>query len=355
MWQTTRMTQQLNIKLPIIQAPMAGGATTPELIAAVSNAGGLGSLAAGYLPAQQIMEAIKNIRHLTDKPFAVNLFIPEPHQATPQQIETMQAIVTQVSSALNIKTSALEAPYVQPFDEQIAVIIEEKVPVFSFTFGCLAQHYIDALHANQTCLLGTATHLAEAYLLEQCGIDMIVAQGCEAGGHRGTFIGNTNDSLIGLMALLPQLVDHVNIPVIAAGGIMDARGMIAAHALGASGVQMGTAFLTCTESGIHPKYKEKLLKLEDDETILTRAFSGKMARGIKNQFITAMQPYDQEILDYPIQNALTSVMRKMAAQQDNIDFMSLWSGQAAYLCRAVSAADLLQSWINHINHFLSKK
>lgn len=354
MWQTTRMTQQLNIKLPIIQAPLAGGATTPELVAAVSNAGGLGSLAAGYLSAQYIREAIKQIRHLTDEPFAVNLFIPEPHQATKQQIETMQAIIAQTSSALNIEKTPLEAPYAQPFDEQIAVVIEEKVPVLSFTFGCLAQHYIDALHANQTCLLGTATNLAEAYLLEQCGIDMIVAQGCEAGGHRGTFIGDANDSLIGLMALLPQLVDHVKIPVIAAGGIMDARGMVAVLALGACGVQMGTAFLTCAESGIHSQYKERLLKTKGDETVLTRSFSGKMARGIKNQFITSMQSCDQAVLDYPIQNALTNVMRKAAAQQDNIDFMSLWAGQAAYLCRAVLATDLLQSWVNDVNHLSTK-
>lgn len=339
----TKTTELLKITLPIIQAPMAGGATTPELVAAVSNAGGLGSLGAGYMTANEIKTAIKQIKSLTNKPFAVNLFIPEHHQATDEQIEQARKIVQASCSELNFKIDFIQPPYAPPFEEQMNVLVEEKIPIFSFTFGIPSTEWIEVFKKNNIILIGTATTLAEAKLLEENNIDAVVAQGSEAGGHRGTFLGNAEDALNGVSSLVPLIVEHTKIPVIAAGGIMNGKGIAAALASGASAVQMGTAFLCCTESGIHPLYKKILLSSKQDNTTLTRAFSGKLARGIINQFIIRMQSHENEILDYPIQNKLTSAMRKEANKQNNIDFMSMWAGQAAHLCKVLSAAELIES------------
>lgn len=341
MWPHTKLTELLNITYPIIQAPMAGGYTTPELIANVCNAGGLGSLGAGYMKPDNIRLAIRRIRELTDKPFNVNLFIPEPHAATEEQIALMQNKIMEVRTAFLKQLNPVKLPYIQSFNEQIAAIIEEQVPVFSFTFGMLADKWIDALKSIGAIIIGNATNLTEAQLLASKDIDIIVAQGSEAGGHRGTFIGKAEDSLIGNFALLPQIADQINKPIVAAGGIMDGRSIVAALQLDASGVQMGTAFLSCPEAGTHAKFKELLLTLKQDNTTLTRAFSGKMARGLCNKFIAAFTNHQTEILDYPIQNSLTRPLRDEAAKLNLIEYMSLWAGQAAYLSRGITVDKLI--------------
>lgn len=344
-WPDSKITKLLGISLPIIQAPMAGGATTPELVAAVSNAGGLGSLGVGYMTADEIRSVIKKTRALTHQPFAINLFIPEKHHATNQQIEQARKAVQLSCPELNFNVDAIKPPYTSSFEEQMNIVIEEKIPVFSFTFGIPSRDWIERLKKNNTVLIGTSTSLEEAKLLEEEGVDAIVAQGCEAGGHRGTFLGKAEDSLIDLTTLIPLLVEQGRVPIIAAGGIMDAKRIMDVLKLGASVVQMGTAFLCCPESGIHPQYKKLLLNSSGDHTTLTRAFSGKLARGIQNTFIDRMQSHSNDILDYPIQNALTSQMRKEASKQDNINFMSLWAGQSAYLCKAIPAAQLIKEII----------
>lgn len=344
-WHESRLKSLLNITYPLLQAPMAGGITTPELVAAVSNTGGLGSLGAGYMSPPAIREAIKTIRRLTTRNFAVNLFIPEQHHADLQQKENMVKQVNQICAELNITVTAPEFPYSPAFDAQLEVILDEHVPIFSFTFGIPESQWIKKLKSNKTIIMGTATTLPEAKQLETSGVDIIVAQSSEAGGHRGTFIGDPFNSLIGTASLIPQLVNNIHVPVVAAGGIMDAKTILAALMLGADGVQMGTAFLTCTEAATNPEYKKILLNKKYDNTVLTKVFSGKLARGIKNKFIEEMQDYVDKCLDYPIQNALTKSMRLAAAQQNNIDFMSLWAGQAAHLCQSISAVDL----VNQIN------
>ncbi|KTD72703.1 NAD(P)H-dependent flavin oxidoreductase [Legionella tucsonensis] len=341
----TRLTEKIGLKFPIIQAPMAGGATTPELVAAVSNSGGLGSLGAGYMTPAEIRHALKTIRKLTNKPFAVNLFIPEAHYASEEQIQKSCADIKQSCPELKIEIEPVTKPYAQSFEEQINIILEEKIPVFSYAFGLLDSEWISKLKKSHTILIGTATTLTEARMLEESGIDAIVAQGSEAGGHRGTFIGKAEDGLIGLFSLIPQFVDQIKIPIIAAGGIMDGRGIIAATYLGAEGIQMGTAFLSCFESGIPDAYKQVLLTQQHDNTVLARAFSGKLARGIRNQFIERMESRIINILDYPIQNTLTSMMRKKAKEQNNIEFMSMWAGQSAQLCRNTSANELIRALV----------
>ncbi|AMP90155.1 NAD(P)H-dependent flavin oxidoreductase [Legionella pneumophila] len=339
------LTEKLGFQFPIIQAPMAGGATTPELVAAVSNSGGLGSLGAGYMKPNEIKQVIRKIRQLTNKPFAVNLFIPEAHHATREQIQKACDDINLCCTELNIEISPVSRPYSQSFVDQMQILIEEKIPVFSYAFGILEPMWIKHLKKNGTFLIGTATTIHEAIILEESGIDAIVAQGSEAGGHRGTFIGNAEDALIQLSDLIPQIIDKIKIPVIAAGGIMDGKGIMSAMNAGASGVQMGTAFLSCFEAGISHQYKQSLLSQQQDNTVLTRAFSGKLARGIRNKFITCMDNRKINILDYPIQNALTQVMRQKAKENDNIDFMSLWAGQSAQLCRHMSAGDLINTLV----------
>ncbi|HAU1639030.1 TPA: DUF561 domain-containing protein [Legionella pneumophila] len=340
-----KLAERLGIQFPIIQAPMAGGATTPELVAAVSNSGGLGSLGAGYMKPDEIRQAIIKIRQLTSKPFAVNLFIPEAHHATPEQIQKACDDISLCCTELNIEISPVSKPYSQSFVDQMQILIEEKIPVFSYAFGTLEPMWIKHLKENATFLIGTATTINEAKILEASGIDAIVAQGSEAGGHRGTFIGNAEDALIQLSDLIPQIIEKIQIPVIAAGGIMNGKGIVSAMNAGAAGVQIGTAFLSCFEAGITYKYKQTLLSQQQDNTVLTRAFSGKLARGIRNKFITCMDKRKINILDYPIQNALTQVMRQKAREKDNIDFMSLWAGQSAQLCRSMSAGDLINTLV----------
>ena len=225
-WPSTKITELLKITLPIIQAPMAGGATTPELVAAISNNGGLGSLAAGYLTADEIRSTIRKTRALTNKPFSVNLFIPEEHYATDEQIEQTKKIIQTSCPELNFNVPSIKPPYAPLFEEQIKVIIEEKIPIFSFTFGIPSKEWIETLKKNDVTLIGTATTLAEAQLLEENNIDAIIAQGSEAGGHRGTFIGEAENSLISISSLIPSLMEHIKIPVIAAGGIMNAKKIV---------------------------------------------------------------------------------------------------------------------------------
>jgi nitronate monooxygenase len=342
MWPETKITQLLKISLPIVQAPMAGGIATPALVAAVSNAGGLGSLGCGYNTPDEMRLAIREVKKLTDKPFAVNLFISEVAHASDDQLERARKAVSESCKELNVKISPVHAPYAPSSDEQMQVVIDEKIPVLSFTFGILSEKWLKEFKANNVVLIGTATSLAEAKIFEEKGIDIIAAQGSEAGGHRGTFIGKAKDSLFDIASLTKTIIYNIKIPVLASGGIMNAEGVVAALASGASGVQMGTAFIASPESGASDAFKELLLKSEFDDTVLTRAFSGKYARGIKNKFMTRMEKQEQDILHYPIQNALTSGMRKAAANQNNTDFMSLWAGQHAYLSTGMPAGEFVQ-------------
>ncbi|MGN7469880.1 NAD(P)H-dependent flavin oxidoreductase [Brevibacillus sp. SAFN-007a] len=345
MWKANRITSRLSIQWPIIQAPMAGGATTPELVAAVSEAGGLGTLGAAYMSPRHIRDAIRAIRERTEKPFGVNLFIPE-------DFDEGQPIAANVTAALRAVRRELDIPedppitsFTENFAEQLAVVLEEAPAVFSFTFGMLDPRSLQALKQKGVTVIGTATTVREAVALEACGVDMIVAQGSEAGGHRGSFLPDAPSNLIGTMALVPQIVDRVSIPVIAAGGMMDGRGIAAAFALGAEAAQLGTAFLTCPESGAHPLHKQAIRETSDENIVLTRAFSGKWARGIQNDFIRKMTPLEHELPTYPVLNALTKDIRAASGKQQQSGYMSLWAGQAAPLGRELGAGELVMQLV----------
>ncbi len=336
-----KLASSLGVEHAIILAPMAGGTSTPALVASVSIAGGLGSMGAGYMTPAQIAESIAQVRALTTRPFGVNLFAGGFDGTGTRDAARILELMAPHHARLGLPPPTTPDDFLPPFEQQAQVIIDAQVPVFSFTFGIPAPEIIAKMKARGIRLMGTATTVAEARALHAAGVDAIVAQGSEAGAHRGTFLAACEDSLIGTLALVPQIVDATPLPVVASGGIMDGRGIVAAAALGASAVQMGTAFLACPESGAADVYKAAVLAARDDGTLLTRAFSGRLARGIANSFAVEMKAHAHELLRYPAQNNLTRPMRTAAARQGDADRLSLWAGQAAPLARAMPAADLV--------------
>ncbi len=342
----TELTRKLKIEYPILQAPMAGGPTTPDLVASVSNAGGLGNLGAGYLSPEQIGIAIREIKQRTDRPFGVNLFIPEQPDPPQDTIAAMNNYLNKYRAEIGIAPNTSNPKLVESFEEQVQVLLEENVSVLSFTFGIPSQDIVQAIKQKGIFVVGTATTVDEAIALEAAGVDAVVAQGSEAGGHRGSFLTSTADALIGTMALVPQIVDHVSVPVIASGGIMDGRGLVASLALGASAVQMGTAFLASIESGAHAVHKQKIISSNEDSTEVTNFYSGKAARGILTEFMKDMRFYEGDIPAYPIQNALTRDIRQAASKMNNPEYMSLWAGQGLRLAKDHAAAEIVKQTVD---------
>lgn len=335
----------LNVKYPIIQAGMANF-SGHALAAAISNAGGLGTIGAGYMNRETLEQEIIETNNLTDNTFAVNLFVPSNPTKDKNKITRARALLEPYRTALGLKDLKIaDTNETTDFNEKIDTVIKYNVPIVSFTFGIPTKVTIEKLKSHNITLIGTATNLEEALLNELHGMDAVVLQGSEAGGHRGYFT-NDKDTMIGLMAFIPEVVDELNIPVIAAGGIVDSRGIKAAHALGAQGVQIGSLFLNTNES-LAPTTHKQLITKEIDNTVLTKVFSGKTARGINNTFIEEMKSYEDELPDYPLQNQLTSPIRKEAGLQKETSFLSLWKGQGRIkLQDDLSAESVFKSLIN---------
>jgi nitronate monooxygenase len=353
----TELCRIFDIRYPIFLAGMAGGPSTVSLTAAVSNAGGLGTLGAAYMEPEAIRTTIREIRKLTNAPFGVNLFVtraPDDNSRTPEVQQELNAM----RAKLGIPQVAIEdVKTPEHFEQQFAVLLEEKVPVISTAFGVLQPHMTEQAKASGIRIVTMVTTVAEAILAEQAGCDAIVAQGSEAGGHRGTFdiINRPMGANIGILALVPQIVAHVQVPVIAAGGIMDGRGLIASLVLGAQGVQMGTRFLTSIESGAHSAYQQKLLASTEESTVITNVFSGRPARGIANEFIKVWDQNGVEPLPFPTQNTATRDIRNAAAKQNNSEYMSLWAGQGLrMLSDGQSAGSIVQETIQQAQTILSQ-
>jgi nitronate monooxygenase len=344
---STSILRRVGIIHPVIQAPLAGGGDTPSLVAAVSNAGALGFIGAAYLTPAQIGDTSREVRARTTRSFGINLFAPLP---APMAIDVRAAMARVAPYFAELGLGAPPPPTLpaDSFDAQLTAALGSGASAFSFTFGLLPDAAVRAIKTRGLFLAGTATTPEEARLLERSGVDAVIAQGSEAGGHRGTFATTFEAGMIGTMALVPQIVDAVRIPVIASGGIMDGRAIAAALALGAEAVQLGTAFLACEESGVPDAYREILLSPAAQTTRLTRAFSGRPARGIVNRFMRemegetpAMDSPSNDILPFPLQNGLTRPLRSAAAKAGRAEFLSLWAGQAASLARREPAADLV--------------
>ncbi|GHH99148.1 nitronate monooxygenase [Neobacillus kokaensis] len=344
------LTKRLQIDYPIVLAPMAGGVTSSELVAAVSNSGGLGMIGAGYLSPDQLRHQIKEVKVLTTKNFGVNLFVPSSYSVDEQKLTISEKYLHSIELELGIQKTTPSLPNyeqdIETFEKMVNIVIEENIPICSFTFGIPSEDIRTKLKQNASIIIGTATTVQEAIMNEEAGMDAVVVQGSEAGGHRGTFAGGDQQSLIGLLSLIPQAADQLSIPIIAAGGIMDGRGLLAAQCLGAMGVQLGTAFLVCEESGANKLHKEAILEAAEDEVVLTKAFSGKMARGVKNRFIEKLHGAEENLPEYPLQNELTKAIRKAASADKNPEYLSLWSGQSPRLAIKLSAQELVEKIVN---------
>ncbi len=340
----TALTKRLGMAYPVVQAPLAGGGDTPSLVAAVCEAGGLGFIGAAYLTPEQIGEVSREVRAQTSRPFGINLFAPVPVPDLPEDPQPALECVAPYFAELGLPPPVVPERARDSFDEQLASALESGASVFSFTLGILLKSVIETVKGRGMFLIGTATTVEEAIALEKAGVDAIVTQGSEAGGHRATFGADFDAGLVGTISLVPQVVDAVMVPVIASGGIMDGRGIAAALALGASAAQLGTAFLTCDEAGVPEVYKVAILKAREHETRLTRAFSGRPARGIANRFMMELKGRETAgaILPFPLQNQLTRPLRSAAAKQGRAEFLSLWAGQGIRLARRRAAAQLVE-------------
>jgi nitronate monooxygenase len=340
--------RRLGIEYPIVQAPMAGGSSTPELVAAVSNAGGLGSLGAAYMTPDQITEAIRRIRTLTGRPFNVNLFTGGWEPRMDADSAPILALLAEIHNAYGLPAPALPQLAPDPFTDQFEAVVEARPAVFSFTFGIPGVDALARLKSRGIAILGTATTVAEARLLAESGVDAIVAQGAEAGAHRGTFAGPFEAAMVPTRDLVREIRTAVDEPIIAAGGLMDGRDIADAIGQGASAAQLGTAFLVCPESGAAAAHKRAILEATKDTTVITRAFSGRPARGIANTFIARLEGKENCILPYPLQNALTRAMRTAAAQRGDAGFLSLWAGQGVARARVLPAADLVRRLVEEM-------
>ena len=334
------VTQLLKIKYPFIQAPMLG-VTTPEMVAAAADEHILGSLPLGLTSVKKASQSIAAVKKLTSAAFSVNLFI-YAKKAFPAQPNLSTLKLYYGNNNLPFPDIPKEDPYTS-FEELIDVIINEQIPVVSFTFGIPAKNVVDKLKNNGVILIGVATSAEEAKQIQENGLDLVVAQGIEAGGHRGSF-ANQKLPEIGLMALLPQVIDAVDIPVIGAGGLSQGKSIAAAFVLGAQGVQIGSAFLRSKESAASAIHKSLLNSINDTGTIITNAWTGRFARLIPNDF-TENFPLE-ELLPYPYQNYMTSSIRQFGKEQNRSDIQALYAGQSAKYAKDEPVAEIIRNLIS---------
>ncbi|TMJ24942.1 MAG: nitronate monooxygenase [Alphaproteobacteria bacterium] len=342
MWPDRRLMDLLNIEHPIVQAPMAG-AMDWELAAAVSEAGGLGSLPCAMLKSQQIREQVEKIRGRTDKPININFFCHKPPKADNAREAAWRDRLAPYYRELELDpAAAANAPSRAPFNAEMCEVLTQLKPrVASFHFGLPEPRLLERVKRAGCIVFSSATTAAEARWLVEHGADVIIAQGYEAGGHRGMFLTEDLAAQVGTFALVPQVADAVDVPVIAAGGITDARGIAAAFALGACGVQMGTAFLFCPEAKISALHRAAFRAARDDGTALTNVMTGRPARGFYNRLMRELGPISEIAPEFPLAAAAVAPLRAKAEAQGSGEFSPLWSGQAAALGREMPARELL--------------
>ncbi len=357
MWQHTALTERLGLRYPIVQGPFGSGLSSEALLVAVSEAGGLGSFGMQHLAPKQIRELGARLHAATRKPFNLNLWVSNYDEGglelTRAQFDAAVARFQPYYTALGMAPPTMPQRYGWRFEDQFEALLAVKPAVFSFVYGIPPPEMLAACRERGIVTAGAVTTLEEALAMESAGVDVIVASGMEAGGHRVSFLRSSEESLTGTFALIPQIADRVKAPVIAAGGVADGRGIAAALMLGAQGVQIGTAFLACDESGTHALHRRMLFSETAQRTALTRAFSGRLARGIHNQFVDDWAPRSGELLPYPVQGWFTGGLRKAAIEQERADLMSLWAGQGAPLLRHHTATELFSALVREANALLA--
>ncbi len=344
----TPLSEAMGLSSPIIQAPMAGGPSSQELVAACSAAGVLGSFGFAYTQPEEMKKQSAWVRWKTDRPFGINLFTSDQ----PQQIDAgaqrgaLDAVADYYRELGLPAPEPVNAPYAPDLDAQLDAVAEIRPRVFTVHLNDLNRKRIKTFQSLGILVGGSATCVAEAQRLESLGFDFVIAQGGEAGGHRGSYLRDPYESLTGTLALVRLVARAVRLPVVAAGGIMDGAGIAAGLALGAQAAQLGTAFIACPESGAPQAHKDALLASREDETRITEKFSGKPARGLANRFIREMNSRNAPQLAFPAQNSVTGKLRQASARAGKPDFIALWAGQAAPLSRALPAARLIDQLNN---------
>ena len=337
---------RLGIEIPIVQAPMAGSGGV-ALAIAVARAGGLGSLPAAMLSSTRLAEQIDEFRRATDAPLNVNFFCHKPPAVSPAELERWVATVSQFDADLGVdRSSAAAGPARRPFDDETCRIVEASRPeVVSFHFGLPAPELVERVHRTGAVVMSSATTRAEAVWLEQHGCDVVIAQGAEAGGHRGMFLTTDVAAQPGTMALLPRVVDAVGVPVIAAGGLADGRAIAASFVLGAAAVQLGTAYLLCPEALTTPVHRRALAGESADDTVLTNVLTGRPARSRRNRIIDELGPMAADAPAFPTASAALAPLRAAAEAAGSRDFSPLWCGQAGVVTSDVPADRLTRDLI----------
>lgn len=349
MWNNTKAKEILGIQYPILQGPFGGGISSAKLVAAVSNAGGLGGYGAYQLQPEEIVSVAAEIRSLTNRPFNLNLWVSDADDRAAEPIaepefEDLKTRFRPFFEELNLPLpSTPPAPRLRKFEKQVEAILQVKPAVFSFIFGIPDEAILKECRKQGILTSGSATTVDEALALEAAGVDLIVATGFEAGGHRPSFLQSAEDSLTGTFVLVQQIAQVVKTPIIAAGGIANAQGIKAALALGASAVQIGTAFLVCTETTINAAHRQAILSPHSKYSTLTKAFTGRLARGTRSRISVATQ--GESFLPMPLQGPFLSALRAAAVAQGKMDMLTFWGGQIAPLVKEKNAAELMQELV----------
>jgi len=351
MWNNTKFTKLLGIDFPIVQGPFGGGLSSVNLTSTVSNVGGLGSFGGQPFSANEIIETCKAIRKATNKPFNINLWVNDrdARLATfgDEEFKKLVDLFKPYFNELGLSIPERPTDLGAKFEDQIEAIFEAKPKVFSFVYGIPSSEIIEKCKSLGILTVGASTTVDEAIALENAGVDAIVATGFEAGGHRVSFLRSAEDSLTGTFSLIPQVADSVKIPIIAAGGIADSRGIKAALALGADAVQMGTAFLATTQSNASQDHKDKLFTAEAKYTTLTKVFTGRLSRGIRNRLTEELKTHENLFAPYPLQSKFMGLLKAYPAiANSNPDYKSYWAGQSASLLRHRDAKILIETLVN---------
>lgn len=357
MWKNNAFTRRACLAAPIVQGPFGSGLSAVDLVVAVSDSGGLGSFGVHHLDGASIRDVAARIRARTTRPFALNLWLPlgdsdEPQVSDARWREACE-LLQPCFDELDVPLPDRPARFGPRFDDQLETVLELAPPVFSFIYGVPSAAVLDRCRSAGIVTVGAATTPDEAQLLDAAGVDAIVATGMEAGGHRVSFLREPEECLTGTLSLVPQVVDSVRAPVIAAGGIADGRGVAAALKLGASAAQIGTAFLACEESNAAPLHRAKLFSADARRTTLTCAFTGRLARTIHNEFVGGLRERQASLAPYPVQAWLTARLREAALAAGRTDVVSLWSGQSAPLLRERRAATLFESLVRETDVLLA--
>ena len=343
---TTTLTELLGTRVPIVQAPMAGSSGSALAIAAM-QAGGLGSLPCAMLGPADIRSEVARFRAAGPAPLNLNFFCHREPVADPERMRAWLGRLAPYARELGVELGEPTGGGRVPFDAAVCELVEELAPeIVSFHFGLPAPALVERVRGTGAVIMSSATTVAEARWLEDHGCDVVIAQGLEAGGHRGMFLTDRLDTQLGTMALVPQVVDAVTVPVIAAGGIGDARGIAAATALGADGVQIGSVFLLCPEAATGALHRRALEQASGAPTALTNVFTGRPARGLVNRMAAELGPMSDMVPAFPLPSVAAGGLRAAAERLGSADFSPLWAGHAAALARSVPAGELLRSWID---------